>query len=1388
MTVQFDATQSFDPEYNQLTYNWNFGDGTTSNEITPNHVFQTNSGMPTTFSAQLTVTDNLGAFSQQKIPISLNNTPPVIVSTSIDAINSFNAKNGTTLNLNAIITDTEHNGQLKYEWQTALFHNGHNHAEPIDNNPSTVTTLPPIECDGSTYWFRITLKVTDPEGLSAFFQKDIFPDCVGLAQTINMSIIPDQSITTGSFIIAVSATSGLPVSTYLLEGPAIIYGNKIVLTGFPGKITIRNTQGGNDIFKPAIPIEQSFDAVLPSNASCLAEGRITRDIWAGTAYNSINDIPVSSPPNQSRLLDNFEVKDFFSKDDAQRIRGFICPPQTGLYSFWIASEEDSQLWLSTNSNAKNKRLIANIKGTTKANQWNKFSSQQSEPILLVAGSQYYMEALMNGGGHLSAGWKMPDNTLNRPISGQHLSPWEGKQEQTITFFGVSDKITTDAAFTIGATASSGLPVEFSVTSGPATVSGSTVTLTGGIGTVIIQAKQRGNNQYHSAKNVERRFVVTTLPPVPAISINAPSNEEALSKTTVNIRYSLSGDLQFYKADHLLISLDNQTPIDVHTLNGQYTLDNVSTGKHTLKMQIANSNHQPFTNSAATDIINFSITPIIIKNQSITFPSISNKFTSDAPFEVIASASSGLPVTFVIESGPANINGKIITLQGTPGTVIIRASQNGNEEYKRAISFGRSFIVSESQKLNQLISFSSISDKLSTDRAFTIRATASSGLPVSFSILSGPASINGNLITLNGNSGTVVVRAKQDGNGQYFSAPRVDRPFTVNSPVVEIEPNNEEEEEKEYCTLKSDFPWQEWIGQVVFGEVNNTSEKEIYHHYSNQQSIFHKGKEYLLKIIPAFSWMQWDEYIKVWIDFNKDGDFKDSGEEVLAAINFGKEAQSSVEGVSGTIKIPTNALEGISRMRVTMQRDNYVSSCGVIIQGEVEDYTIIIGSEIAPEVAIEKQNQSIDFPPISDQLSTNIPFAINATTTSNLPITFNILSGPATIDGNIITLNGSEGTVVVNAIQSGNSQFNAAQSINRAFKVVVLTNGGEEIEEPSNKDYCTSKATAPWQEWIGNVSFGTIDNNSFKEGFGDFTNLITTANKGASYSISVSPEFSWTQWNEHIIVWIDFNQNGRFDDIGEQVLSGISMAGAAQSIPQSVSGTVSIPVNAKEGTTRMRVVMKQSEFSDVCGDFEFGEVEDYSVNIIASASNRLAQILSFSAYSHQNQMVELEWLTNGDWQANNYQIERSGDNLKFYAIQEMAVKRINTEANYYYSADESPLKGISYYRIKQINKDGSFKYSNSEQIQRTFGVDEFYLFPNPVKEIIHVNLKPFLGKSAYIKIYNPFGQLVKESVIDKVQNSLISFRLNEEQNGIYYLSIKATGMRVIGKKFVLSRNY
>ena len=115
----------------------------------------------------------------------------------------------------------------------------------------------------------------------------------------------------------------------------------------------------------------------------------------------------------------------------------------------------------------------------------------------------------------------------------------------------------------------------------------------------------------------------------------------------------------------------------------------------------------------------------------------------------------------------------MTITGA-GSVMVRASQAGNANYAAATPVDQSFVVSPA---NQTITFGALAPKTLGAPPFTVSATASSGLAVTFSIVSGPATIAGNTVTING-AGIVKVRASQAGNANYAAATPVNQSFTV----------------------------------------------------------------------------------------------------------------------------------------------------------------------------------------------------------------------------------------------------------------------------------------------------------------------------------------------------------------------------------------------------------------------------------------------------------------------------------------------------------------------------------------------------------------------------------------------------------------------------------
>lgn len=180
LTVNFDASGSSDPNGDGLTYTWDFGDTNSGSGATPTHNYSVVGSSPTKYTATVTVSDG-SLTDQASIIIYLNNTPPVISSTSIDSKDFYSVIEDETATLSAVATD-DTPGALTYAWQTVLHHDNHTHPEPIDYNNPTTTLISAIGCDGPTYFYRIHLTVTDVEGLSTSFMKEIQPTCAPLTE------------------------------------------------------------------------------------------------------------------------------------------------------------------------------------------------------------------------------------------------------------------------------------------------------------------------------------------------------------------------------------------------------------------------------------------------------------------------------------------------------------------------------------------------------------------------------------------------------------------------------------------------------------------------------------------------------------------------------------------------------------------------------------------------------------------------------------------------------------------------------------------------------------------------------------------------------------------------------------------------------------------------------------------------------------------------------------------------------------------------------------------------------------------------------------------------------------------------------------------------------
>jgi hypothetical protein len=195
---------------------------------------------------------------------------------------------------------------------------------------------------------------------------------------------------------------------------------------------------------------------------------IQRQYWSGisgtTVANLTSNANYPNSPTSTGTVTTFEGPSNTADNYGCRYRGFIVPPTTGSYTFWIASDDNSELWLSTSSDPANAVKIASVSGYCTSRQWTKYSTQQSAAINLEAGQYYYIEALHKDGtqnDNVAVGWQGPGITgdAERPIPSNRLRVWTGTQ-YTLTVNNDGHGTTTPSG---AATATAGVAISISAT-------------------------------------------------------------------------------------------------------------------------------------------------------------------------------------------------------------------------------------------------------------------------------------------------------------------------------------------------------------------------------------------------------------------------------------------------------------------------------------------------------------------------------------------------------------------------------------------------------------------------------------------------------------------------------------------------------------------------------------------------------------------------------------------------------------------------------------------------------------------------------------------------------------------------------------------------------------
>ncbi len=143
-------------------------------------------------------------------------------------------------------------------------------------------------------------------------------------------------------------------------------------------------------------------------------GRLTREVWEnvpGMALSSFTESPrFYQAPDAVTADVGAAVPQNIGDEFASRIRGYITAPVTGAYTFWIASDDESELRLSPSTSKLDRTRVASVVNWVGPFEWDVMSSQKSNLISLVAGQKYFIEALHKdafSGDHLAIAWQIP---------------------------------------------------------------------------------------------------------------------------------------------------------------------------------------------------------------------------------------------------------------------------------------------------------------------------------------------------------------------------------------------------------------------------------------------------------------------------------------------------------------------------------------------------------------------------------------------------------------------------------------------------------------------------------------------------------------------------------------------------------------------------------------------------------------------------------------------------------------------------------------------------------------------------------------------------------------------------------------------------------------------
>jgi hypothetical protein len=555
---------------------------------------------------------------------------------------------------------------------------------------------------------------------------------------------------------------------------------------------------------------------------------------------------------------------------------------------------------------------------------------------------------------------------------------------SLSFAGIASQTFGNPPLTLSATSLSAGAVTYAVTSGPATISGNTLTLTGA-GMVALSANQAATLNY-VAGTATTSFNVSRE--VPTLSFAAIAGQTLGNPPFTIVATSVSNAAVTYAIKSGPATLSGRTV----TLTGAGTV--VLTASQGASVNYA----------AATATTSFTVTP---GAPTLTFFPIGQQTFGSSQLVVSASSPSSGAITYTVTSGPASISGDIVTLTGV-GTVVLSASQAASGSYAAATATTSFTVAPEVPAL----SFTAVTNQGAGNLPnVTIISISPSAGAVTFTVISGPATISGSTLMLTG-AGTVVLSATQAASGNYAAATTtLSFTFPVQSPPLNFVAIANQTFGNSPITVAASSVSSGAVTYTVnsgpaaiTGNILTLKGVGTVVLSANQAAT---GSYAAATATTSFLVMPGTPTLS----------FAAIANQTFGNSPIALSASSSSSGtvtyavVSGPAAISENTLILTGGGAVVLSA-NQAASGNYTAAVALTSFTVLPGTS------------TLTFATVANTTYGAAPFTVSAISASSGAVTYAVVSGPATITGNLVTLTGA-GTVVLSATQQASPDYLAA---------------------------------------------------------------------------------------------------------------------------------------------------------------------------------------------------------------------------------------------------------------------------------------------------------------------------------------------------------------------------